>query len=106
MYRDRIYQQLMEVVQGILEVGKVVVVKSRRFYVCVYMSYKVIVKKLKKLKPRNIRQGILHRAIGNLPSYIVCDSEIYLNGVWFVLFFYFFYILQNVNSWQIILSDS
>lgn len=91
----------MEVVQGILEVGKIVVVKSRSLYVCVYKSNKVTVKKLKKLKPRNICQGILHRAMGNLPSYIVCDSERYLNDVLFFLF-----ILQNVNSWQIILSDS
>ena len=88
-------------VQGILEVGKVVIVKSRSLYVCVYKSNKVMVKKLKKLKPRNICQGILHRAMGNLPSYIVCDSEIYLNdGLFFLL------ILQNVNSWHTILSDS
>jgi len=88
------------VVQGILEVGKVAVVKSRSLYVCVYKINKVTVKKLNKLKPRNVCQGILHRAMGNLPSYIVCDSEIYLNDG------FFFFILQNVNSWQIILSNS
>lgn len=47
------------------------------------------VKKLKKLKPRHICQGILHRAMGILPSYIVCDSEIYLNDVVVVFFFFF-----------------
>lgn len=69
----------MEVVQGILEVGKVIVVKSRSLYVFVYKNKKVMVKKLKKLKPRSICQGILYHAMGNLPSYIVCDSKIYLN---------------------------
>lgn len=54
-----------------------------------YKSNKVTVKKLKKLKPRHICQGILHRAMGILPSYIVCDSEIYLNDV-VVVFFLFF----------------
>lgn len=73
----------MEVVREILEVGKVVVVKSRSLYVCVYKSNKVTVKKLRKLKPRNICQGIPHHAMGNMPSYIVCDSEIYLNDVFF-----------------------
>lgn len=58
----------MEVVQRILEVGKVVVVKSRSFYVCVCMSNKVTVKKLKKLKPRNIRQGILPASCHRKPA--------------------------------------
>lgn len=48
----------MELVQGILEVGKVIVVKSRSLYVFMYKNKKVMVKKLKKAKakkhlPRN-----------------------------------------------------
>lgn len=142
----------MKVAQGIFEVGQVVVIKFRSLYACVYnKSNKVTVKKLKKLKPRNICQGILDHTMGNLPSYIVCDSEIYLNVFYFFFFpflffffcffffifffifllflfllllhfflyfcFFFFFIffyssfsfsflLQNVNSWQTILSDS
>lgn len=79
----------MKTVQGILEVSEVAVVKFRSLRAFVYKSNKETVKKLKKLKPRNICQGILHRAMGNLPSYILCDSEIYLNNV-VVEFFLFF----------------
>lgn len=81
----------MKVAQGIFEVGQVVVIKFRSLYACVYnKSNKVTVKKLKKLKPRNICQGILDHTMGNLPSYIVCDSEIYLNV------FYFFFLSFSI----------
>lgn len=85
----------MKVAQGIFEVGQVVVIKFRSLYACVYnKSNKVTVKKLKKLKPRNICQGILDHTMGNLPSYIVCDSEIYLNVFYFFFFpFLFFFLL-------------
>lgn len=82
----------MKVAQGIFEVGQVVVIKFRSLYACVYnKSNKVTVKKLKKLKPRNICQGILDHTMGNLPSYIVCDSEIYLNVFYFFFFPFLFF---------------
>lgn len=82
----------MEVVHDILESDSVVAVKSRSLYACVCNSNKVMVKKLKKLKPSNICQGTLHHAVGNLPNYIVRDI---LKG-WAG---FFLFILQNVNSW-------
>lgn len=63
----------MEAVHKILESDCVVAVKFRSLHVYVYNSKKVMVKKLKKLKPSNICQGILHHAMGNLPNYIVRD---------------------------------
>lgn len=82
----------MEVVHEILESDSVVAVKSRSLYVCEYKRNKVMVKKLKKLKPSNICQGILHHAMGNLPNYIVRDTL--KGGAGFFLF-----LLQNMNSW-------
>lgn len=79
----------MEAVHAILESDSV---KSRSLYDCVYKSNKVMVKKLKKLKPSNICQGILHHAMGNQPNYIVRDI---LKG-WAR---FFLFILQNVHSW-------
>lgn len=82
----------MEAVYKILESDSVVAVKSRSLYVSICKSNKAMVKKLKKLKPSNICQGILHHTMGNLPNYIVRDI---LKG-WAG---FFLSVLQNVNSW-------